>query len=220
MLSKDDNSPKGGNFNWEDMLHKYRIPLSAFLVGMILIGAGFIFYKENIVSNQNIEIIESGDVEGESIGGKLVVEIAGAVEKPGVYKLESSARVEDLLIIAGGISVDADRVWVEKTINRAAKLVDGQKVFIKDINEQTQSASAKESGGDQSGSSVISTSDTRVININTASQKELESLWGIGPVYAQNIIDQRPYSTAEELLTKNVIKSNVYERNKNLLTVY
>ena len=60
----------------------------------------------------------------------------------------------------------------------------------------------------------------KLININTASQKELESLWGIGPVYAQNIIEHRPYSSLEELLTKKIIKKNVHERNKEYLTIY
>src|SRR3989344_1087747 len=59
-----------------------------------------------------------------------------------------------------------------------------------------------------------------LININTASQSELESLWGIGPVYAQNIIEQRPYSSVEELLTKKIIKQNVYDRVKDQISVY
>jgi len=58
------------------------------------------------------------------------------------------------------------------------------------------------------------------ININTASQNQLESLWGIGPVTAQNIIEQRPYSTVEELLNKKILKTNVYETNKDKLSVY
>ncbi len=59
-----------------------------------------------------------------------------------------------------------------------------------------------------------------MININGASQKELESLWGIDPVTAQNIIEQRPYSSVEELLNKKILKTNVYETNKDKLTVY
>ena len=60
----------------------------------------------------------------------------------------------------------------------------------------------------------------KLININTASQKELESLWGIGPVYAQNIIEHRPYSKVDELIEKKILKTNVYDRNKDTLTVY
>lgn len=59
-----------------------------------------------------------------------------------------------------------------------------------------------------------------MVNVNTATQKELEALWGIGPVTAQNIIEQRPYSTVEELLNKKILKTNVYETNKDKLSVY
>jgi len=51
-----------------------------------------------------------------------------------------------------------------------------------------------------------------LININSASQKELETLWGIGPVYVQKITEQRHYSSVEDLITKKIIKQNVYEK--------
>lgn len=59
-----------------------------------------------------------------------------------------------------------------------------------------------------------------MININTASQSELESLRGIGPVTGKNIIDHRPYSDVSELLSRGVLKKNVYEDNKDKMTVY
>jgi len=149
-----------------------------------------------------------------------VIEVSGAVETPGVYKLSTNARVEDALIAAGGISADADRNWMEKTLNRAAKITDGQKIYIPRINEQTGGASANNATGYQSTSSVGGSDFANTVNVNTASQKELESLWGIGPVTAQNIIEQRPYSTIEELLNKKILKTNVYETNINKLSVY
>ncbi|EKD47123.1 MAG: helix-hairpin-helix DNA-binding motif-containing protein, partial [uncultured bacterium] len=62
--------------------------------------------------------------------------------------------------------------------------------------------------------------DTKLININAASQSELETLWGIGPVTAQNIIEQRPYSSVEELLSKKIIKQNVYDKIKDQIAVW
>ena len=165
---------------------------------------------------------------GESINqGLLVVEISGAVEKPGVYKLENGSRVEDVIIAAGGISINAERIWMEKYLNRAAKIVDGQKLYIPKINEtnvnssqQTLGESAKNVEGYQTVSSDFSAQKSDLININTASLKELDSLWGIGPVYAQNIVEQRPYSNIEELLSRKIIKQNVFERIKDEITVY
>jgi len=60
----------------------------------------------------------------------LTVEIFGEVINPGVYKLPDGSRVDDLLIVAGGFSSSADRVWADKYLNRAAKITDGQKVYI------------------------------------------------------------------------------------------
>lgn len=58
------------------------------------------------------------------------------------------------------------------------------------------------------------------ININTASASELDTLWGIGEVRAKDIIDNRSYSSIDELLTKKVIPSNVFEKIKDEITVF
>ena len=101
-----------------------------------------------------------------------------------------------------------------------AKITDGQKLFIPREGEQSTESSANNIQGDQTTSSARGSGQQQFVNINTASAKELEGLWGIGPVTAQNIIEQRPYSNVEELLSKKILKTNVYERNRDVLTVY
>ena len=59
-----------------------------------------------------------------------------------------------------------------------------------------------------------------LININTASLQELDTLPGIGPVYGQSIVEHRPYSNIEELMSKGALKKNVYEKVKDLVTIY
>lgn len=218
-MTSEESFDENTSFNWEDFLQQNRIPIVVGLVGLIFVGLGIFFIKDNKFSSTKVEVIENTDG---SLGEKkeLIVEVSGAVENPGVYKLKSGDRVEDALIAAGGISAGADRVWMEKMVNRAAKITDGQKIYIISTDEQSDVLSAKNSEGDQSGSSNITASGERSVNINSASQKELEELWGIGPVTAQNIIEQRPYSNVEELLQKKILKSNVYERNLDYLTVY
>jgi competence protein ComEA len=201
--------------NWEKVLYKYRYPLVFLLIGIILTGVGILLSKTSLNSSDKIEILEEPEIQKQEI----IIEVAGAVEEPGVYKLSSDARTEDALIAAGGVSADADRDWMEKFLNRAQVLQDGQKIYIPNEGEQSEVLSASNSGVDQSVSSTFKAENGELININTASASELESLWGIGPVYAQNIIEHRPYSKVEELLEKKVLKENVYERNKNLLTV-
>lgn len=113
-----------------------------FLLGLILIGFGTFFFKtDSFNQNNKVEILNSA-AEPQEIQ-EITVEIAGAVEKPAVYKLPNIARVDDLLIIAGGLSANADREWVTKNVNRAAKLIDGQKYYI----YQTGEVSAREMGG-------------------------------------------------------------------------
>lgn len=205
------------DINWNEFFFKYRFQILFFLVGIILVGLGFfLFENKQGQHSPRIEVLEN-TTEGLGKDLEIVVEVAGAVEKPGVYKLTKGARVEDALISAGGISADADRIWMEKSLNRAAKLIDGQKIYIPRENEQVSGVSASNLGGYQS---ISSGQGSGLVNVNTASQKELESLWGIGPVTAQNIIEQRPYSSVEELLNKKILKSNVYERNKDKLSVY
>ncbi|MBU0572410.1 ComEA family DNA-binding protein [Patescibacteria group bacterium] len=222
MLPKPNLQEENGfNIDWEGILLKYRYQILLLLVGVILIGLGvFLFKNKDSLYSSSVEVLESStDVEGNN-SGEVVIEVSGAVETPGVYKLSVNARVEDALIAAGGISADADRDWMEKTLNRAAKILDGQKIYIPRVNEQINGSSANSVAGYQSVSSVGESSITKMVNVNTASQKELESLWGIGPVTAQNIIEQRPYSSVEELLNKKILKTNVYETNKDKLSIY
>lgn len=189
------------------------------LLGLILISFGVLAYKIDIFSSEDkVEVLNSA-TEANNITAEIVVEISGAVEKTGVYKLKTGARIDDLLISAGGLSATADRDWVEKNVNRAAKLLDGQKLYIYHSGE----VSAKSSGGIKLDQGVLGVSNQNIsdlVNINTASQSELEKLVGIGPVYAQKIIEQRPYSTIEELVSKGAISQKVLEKIKNAITVY
>lgn len=193
------------------------MPRLLLIVGALLLISGVIYvlYDELVVADK-VEVLEETTEDQEGI---MVVEIAGEVTNPGVYKLSLGSRVEDLLVAAGGITANADRNWMAKVLNRAAKLTDGQKIFIPSTQQSTV-LSAKKTEGDQSISTSSDASFGSLLNINTASLSQLEALWGIGQITAQNIIDQRPYSTVEELLTKGVLKKNVYDRNKDLLSVY
>ena len=204
------------DINWNELFFKYRFQILFFLIGAILVGLGLLLVKDSRITSSKIEVLES-TTEGLGEDLEIVVEVAGAIERPGVYKLTKGVRIEDALISAGGISADADRIWMEKSLNRAAKLIDGQKIYIPRKDEQISGVSTSNLGGYQT---ISSSQGSGLVNVNAASQKELESLWGIGPVTAQNIVEQRPYSSVEELLTKKILKSNVYERNKDKLSVY
>lgn len=210
-------------FNFEEFFLKNRLPLSILLVGVLVVSIGVFALKGNFVSEDKVEVLEGATAT--QISDISIVEVSGAVTSPGVYKMPKDSRIEDALIFAGGLSEDADRVWVEKTLNRAARLTDGQKIYIPSINESFGSTQDYHSSTSSANDFGVYQNDTvgqgsGLTNINSASQKELESLNGIGPVYAQKIIEQRPYSNIEELASKKVIPKSTYEKIKSEISVY
>jgi competence protein ComEA len=200
---------------WDGLFEKYKFVVIFLLVGVVLIFFGIFLTKIDFGNSSKVQIIESASSE-ESDG--VVVEISGAVESPGVYKLTSKDRIEDVIILAGGISSDADRDWMDKYLNRAEKLSDGQKIYIP--YWQSDDVSANKNGEEQTISSDFSKTGEGLVNINTASAETLETLNGIGPVYAQNIIEQRAYSSLEDFRKKGVIPQSTFEKIKDKITVY
>lgn len=185
------------------------------VLGLILIGLGVLYTKTDGFNGGNkIEVLNSA-TGAQNNNSFVIVEISGAVEKPGVYKLSAESRIDDLLISAGGISADANRQWVDKNVNRAAKLTDGQKLYIYHLDEPT----ANKNNSIKSDQGVLSAETGGLVNINTASLTELDRLPGIGQVYGQNIIEHRPYSNTEELVSKGVLVKSVFEKIKNQISV-
>lgn len=212
QLSDEETEGEKGQIsreNVERFLFRNRWAIVSGLVGLIFVGFGIFSFRAGIFEGTRIEILEAtkeGNPPAGGLAGEVVVEISGAVEKPGVYKLLAGERLERLLIVSGGLSADADREWVDKNLNRAAKLVDGQKIYIPSTRESIKSAT---------GTTSITSNQSGLININTASAGELDGLPGIGAVRAQAIIDNRPYSSIEDLVAKKTIPQSVYEKIKD-----
>lgn len=205
--------------NVDKFLLKFRYPLLISLLGIIFLGAGVLFFKNgNSLSSTKtkVEILNSSEENQNSIS-EIFVEVSGQVEKPGVYKLKAGSRVEDALILSGGFSPSADRVWVEKSLNRAAKLIDGQKIYIPKVGETSSAVKGVGTISSGGGGGVV---DGGLVNINTASLSQLDSLPGIGQVYGQSIIEHRPYSNIEELMSRGVLKTGVYEKIKDKISVF
>jgi len=198
----------------EEFFFKNRLLLLVILIGLILVGVGVLFSRAGSnLSGTKVEVLNS-TTESQNASLEIVAEIAGQIENPGVYKLAAASRVEDLIVIAGGFSAGADRDWIAKNLNRAARLSDGQKVYIPRVEENKGGLARRSS---DEGGGVVQGS---LININTADLKTLDTLPGIGPVYGQNIIEHRPYSNVDDLITKGVLKQSVYEKIKDKITVY
>lgn len=205
---------------------RYRYQITIVIIGLILAGLGAYLLRNYSLDfgSSEIEIIETETNKGDTKDNTIVVEIAGAVNKPGVYSMREGSRIEDLLTSADGLSEEADHGFLQKNLNRAAHLTDGIKVYIPHLGEnpdqQSSVLSANKNEQNQSGSLIINQRGSDLVNVNSASQKELEELPGIGPVYASNIIEQRPYSDLTELVSKGALKPYVYEKIKDQISVY
>ena len=179
-----------------DFWPRFQLPLYLFLIGLILIALGILSFRffEDSISDFEVEVIEPSESEG-----TIMVDLSGAVLQPGVYELEKSSRINDLLIKAGGLSAEADRDWVARNLNLADKLSDGQKFYLPFQGE--------ESGEDK-------------ININQASLSQLESLPGIGEKRAQDIVEGRPYGVVDDLINKGIISAKVFAEMQEKIAVY
>ena len=180
--------------------HRWAVLLA--LVGITLMGAGVFWWRSG-----DSELAQPEFEISATESAKLVVDVSGEVAKPGVYELPAGSRVEDVLQIAGGETENADTNYIEKYLNRAAKVNDGQKLYIPSRDaEKTQNSNVK--------------SQKDLININSASQAELEALPGIGPVTAGKIIANRPYQNISELVERKIVGQKVYDQIKDQISVW
>jgi len=208
-------------FDLRQVFEEHRVQFLIALLGFFLVSIGVL--SAVVVglnrSTPQVEVISSST---QSVQDKkeIVVDVSGAVEKPGIYNLQAGSRVNDVLVVAGGLSAKADREWVSKYINLAQIVSDGIKVYIPKLGEISQEKDAAAVLGETESGSVIGLNQGKKININTASLTELDSLWGIGEKRAQAIIDNRPYASVAVLVEKRIIPSSVFERIKEEIDIF
>ena len=140
---------------------------------------------------------------------KILVDIEGSVMNPGVYELTSGSRIKDVLVMAGGLSDKADRIYCEKNLNMAEEIKDGEKIYIPNVvNTSTQQGY------------IEANNQAKKININTATTTELDTLVGVGSVRAEAIVKNRPYKSLDDLVSKKALTQSILDKNKDLLTVF
>jgi competence protein ComEA len=146
----------------------------------------------------------------------LHVDIAGAVEAPGVYRLPPGSIVADAIAIAGGPAPDADL----DRINKAVELQDGFQVLVP-RRGQTASplASPPSRQAGVAETAVPAELPDSLTDLNTATLEELDALPGIGAVLAQRIVEGRPYGAVEDLLRVKGIGQVAFDKMKDLITV-
>jgi competence protein ComEA len=157
---------------------------------------------------------------------QIVVDVEGAVMDPGLYRLASGSRVGDAIAAAGGYSTEVDAAATSQGINLAEELADGAKIRIPARGEAIPAAAGTGSGTPPlfggAGGSGSATSLSGPLDLNRATQAELESLPGIGPVTAQKILDARsqaPFLSVEELQSRGILGPKTYQKIAPLVTV-
>lgn len=155
------------------------------------------------------------------VPGDIIVDVEGAVNVPGVHRLPAGALLDDAVAAAGGLMPEADLDRVAREINRADKLKAHQKIYIPFVGERTLANTFGAAAGTASGTG--STEGGELINLNTATEEELDTLPGVGPSTAQKIIAYREenggFSSVEQLNDVSGIGDATFEKLKDLVTV-
>jgi competence protein ComEA len=145
----------------------------------------------------------------------VVVQAAGAVMRPGLYRLAPGARVDDLVQAAGGLATDADA----DRVNLAALLSDGEKVYVPRVGEPVPDGAVDAGASSATGPS----SAASPVDLNSASIAQLDTLPGVGPATAQAIVDYRSahgrFTSVDDLLNVRGIGPSKLEELRPLVRV-
>jgi competence protein ComEA len=184
------------------LLEAIKVIVLAALVGGLVAISGFLV----------LDRVQPGAITiGPGEARTITVTIEGAVEEAGTYTLLSGARLNELVIAAGGFTAEANT----SGLNMAGRLADGDLVMV-----PTRTTATPDPSGQDSAS--VDTMDPRV-NINTASLAELDQLPGIGPTLAQRIIDFRefngPFTTVDQLAAVTGISQSMVDELRDLVTI-
>jgi competence protein ComEA len=148
-------------------------------------------------------------------GGQIIVDVVGAVVRPGVYHLPIGSRVGDAVTAAGGFGPRVDADAVGAALNLAATLEDGDQVRVPSRDDATLLKGA-------GGAAGAGGSGARLLDLNSATDAELDALPGIGPVTAGKIIESRtqtPFKSVDELRSRGLVGQKTFDQIKALLTV-
>jgi competence protein ComEA len=153
-------------------------------------------------------------------GAPLVVDVAGAVRKPGVYRLPGGSRVVDAIAAAGGYGPRVDAAAASQ-LNLAAPVRDGEQIRVPSRDDAAAGGTGSAGGGSPAATGSAGGAASPV-NVNTATAEELDTLPGIGPATAAKIIaarEEAPFATVAELRSRGVVGEATFHKLEALVTV-
>jgi competence protein ComEA len=231
----DSSSEVPGTFvSWEgemsNWLERYRGYVLITLINLVVLGAVIVFFRR---PQQPELIVTSPSPTATSIPTATPlptptphpprVYVSGAVTNPDVYELPAGSIVKDAIVAAGGAT---SKKGLE-CINLALPVADSQHVYVPKWCKETPTVnpmimpSVTVASSPPEPATILPTSSEAgdKININTASQSEIETLPGIGPSKAQGIIEHRPYDSIEEIQKVPGIGEGIFKKIRDLITV-
>jgi competence protein ComEA len=175
---------------------------------------------------EEIPIVSDREVSLPVSESKITVDVAGAVNNPGVYSFNQGSRIVDAIDKAGGFSKGVGYRYVSMKINLSSLIEDHQKIYIPFQEElyceikNLQYVEVQQTPQEQDLEDNSTSDSTQTcININTATLDELVTLNGVGESTAQKIIDARPFETIEDILNVAGIGDATFEKFKDDICV-
>lgn len=180
-----------------------------------LSGCGESSYLEKNTTKSVRSDAAEEEHKAETTSDEIYVQIEGAVEKPGVYRLPADSRVFSLIEKAGGLKKEA----ASSEINQAELLTDGQKLTVL-TKKQLEAQKDSGSKSDNTSSEAL---DSGKVDINRADSSQLTTISGIGPSKAEAIIAYRqengPFKKIEDITKVSGIGDATYQKIKDKITV-
>lgn len=156
------------------------------LLLIALISGGGVFYNQFTNKEKTIETPSTDITENIPVNDEVTIYVSGEVNSPGVITLDSNCRIKDAIIACGDFTPLADK----NSVNLAQKVTDGMQIKISALS-QNQNDKTDDNAILNEGTNNKSTQNTTMVNINTASKEELDTLPGVGPATADKIIEYR-----------------------------
>lgn len=205
-------------------LKKYPIEMVLILLSLLSTGISLWLYLHAETSTPAVLASSHSKNDTES-SPQITVDLSGAVIKPNIYSVKEGTHLKEVIESAGGLADDADTGYIARNFNMAKYVVDQEKIYVPftwDITsglfvEEAKMLSYLTPDGQPETSGINPSNQT--ISINSATLDELDALPGIGPVTAQKIIDGRPFTSIEDLLSHKILKSSIFEEIKQFITL-
>jgi len=191
-----------------------RIAMAALATALVAVGLGaWLLLGFGVPSPTAGEALdpfgEASISAGPAVSDLLVVDVEGAVLRPGIFELPAGSRVADAIEAAGGYGPQADLAAAATQVNLAAVVRDGQQIVVPVIGAAAgDGPGSREAGG--------------LVNLNSAGPEALDALPGIGPVTVQKIIaarSEQPFASLEEMVTRKVLTTSQVDKIRDLVTL-